>query len=176
MASGKWNRLRTTDGKPSVFLFWGSNAQSDQALEKLNQFVGDLEEANADVVTVFTDSSDLRPDEQWEYMQDFSDSSPEIKNWTSLSAGGIETMRIVFSHWYGKSELPESPFGLLVDGQKGVVGFYPADSFEKSQLLTDLKPYHSLLPVYQQAKRTLWKLTLPIPVCKNDSHRLDSAD
>ena len=139
VASGKWNRLRTTDGKPSVFLFWGSNAQSDQALEKLNQFVGDLEEANADVVTVFTDSSDLRPDEQWEYMQDFSDSSPEIKNWTSLSAGGIETMRIVFSHWYGKSELPESPFGLLVDGQKGVVGFYPADSFEKSQLLADLK-------------------------------------
>ena len=139
VASGKWNRLRTTDGKPSVFLFWGANAKSDQALEKLNQFVGDLEEVNADVVTVFTDSSDLQPDEQWTYLQDFSDNLPEIKNWTSLSVGGIESMRIVFAHWYGKRELPESPFGLLVDGQKRVVGFYPIDSFEKSQLLTDLK-------------------------------------
>ena len=139
VASGKWNRLKTTDDKPSVFLFWGSNGQSEQALEELNQFVGDLEKANAEVVTVFTDSSDLRPDEQWKYLQDFSDSAPEIKNWTSLSVGGIETMRIVFAHWYGKRELPESPFGLLVDGQKRVVGFYPVDSFERNQLLADLK-------------------------------------
>ena len=78
VASGKWNRLKTTDDKPSVFLFWGSNGQSEQALEELNQFVGDLEKANAEVVTVFTDSSDLRPDEQWKYLQDFSDSAPAV--------------------------------------------------------------------------------------------------
>ena len=139
VAAGKWNRLNTTDGKPAIFLFWGPNAQSEQTLEKLNRFVGELENANADVITVFTDSSDLRPDEQWKYLQNFSDNSTEIKNWTSLSVGGIETMKIVFAHWFGKSELPESPFGLLVDGQKRVVGIYPVDSFDKSQLLTDLK-------------------------------------
>jgi len=135
VASGKWNRLRTTDGKPSVFLFWGPNAESEQVLEKLSRFVGDLETANADVVTVFTDSSDLRPDEQWKYMQNFVDNAPEIKNWTSLSIGGMETMKIVFAHWHGKSEIPESPFGLLVDGQKRVVGFYPVDSFRKKSIL-----------------------------------------
>ena len=139
VAAGKWNRLRTSDDKPAVLLFWGSNAQSEQALKKLERFVGDLENANVDVVTVFTDSSDLRPDEQWKYLQDFSEEIPEIKNWTSLSAGGVETMKIVFAHWFGKGELPESPFGLLIDGQRRVVGIYPVDSFEKSQLLADLK-------------------------------------
>ena len=139
VASGKWNRLRISDDKPTIFLFWGPNAQSEQALERLKRFVGDLEKSNADVVTVFTDSSDLRPDEQWKYLQNFSDNISEIKNWTSLSAGGIEAMKIVFAHWFGKNELPESPFGLLVDAQKRVVGFYPIDSFEKSQLLDDLK-------------------------------------
>jgi len=171
VASGKWNRLRTTDGKPSVFLFWGPNAESEQVLEKLSRFVGDLETANADVVTVFTDSSDLRPDEQWKYMQNFVDNAPEIKNWTSLSIGGMETMKIVFAHWHGKSEIPESPFGLLVDGQKRVVGFYPVDSFRKSQLLDDLKLCDSVNQLVEnESKSGFWVN----PVLQIDSSRLSA--
>lgn len=170
VASGKWNRLKTSDGKPSILLFWGSNAESEKALEQLNRFVGDLEAANADVVTVFTDSSDLRPDEQWKYVQNFADASPKIKNWTSLSTAGLETMELVFAHWYGKSELPENPFALLVDDQKRVVGFYPVDSLEKSKLLEDLQRCDptSQLVVEESVEKGFWvNAVLPI-----DSRRL----
>ena len=139
VASGKWNRLKTSGEQPSIFLFWGQNAQSTTALEQLNRFVGELEEAKATVVTVFTDSSELRPDEQWKFLSNTAENLSEIKNWTSLSNGGLETMKIVFGHWFGKRELPESPFALLIDKQSHVVGLYPVDAFRKEQLLSDLK-------------------------------------
>ena len=139
VASGKWNRLKTSGEQPTIFLFWGQNSESEHALESLNRCVDELEAAQATVVTVFTDSSDLLPDEQWKYLSNFSENSPEIRNWTSLSSGGLETMRIVFGQWFGKRELPESPFGLLVDKQMRVVGIYPFDAFRKEQLLSDLK-------------------------------------
>ena len=139
VASGKWSLLQTSGGRPSIFLFWGQNSESEQALQQLNRFVGDLENANANVVTVFTDSSDWRPDEQWKYLENFAENSPEIKNWTSLSDGGLESMKIVFGHWFEKQELPENPFALLVDQDMKVVGFYPVEAIQKDQLLSDLK-------------------------------------
>ena len=139
VASGKWNRLKTSGKQPTIFLFWGQNSESEQALQQLNRFVGELEKAKATVVTVFTDSSGLRPDEQWKYLDNFAANSSEIKNWTSLSSGGLETMKIVFGHWFGKRELPQNPFALLVDKQMHVVGIYPAEAFQKDQLLSDLK-------------------------------------
>ena len=139
VAAGKWNLLKCANDKPSIYLFWGQNAKSEQKLEKLNRFVNELEKADVNVVTVFADSSNLRPDEQWKYLQNFEVNSPEIKNWASLSTSGLATMEIIFAHWFGKRELPVNPFGLLVDSQQKVVGIYPDDTFEKSQLLEDLK-------------------------------------
>ena len=139
VAAGKWNLLKTSGDQPSIYLFWGQNSESEQALQQLNRFAGELEVAKARVVTVFADSSDLRSDEQWKYLVNFAENSPEIKNWTSLSSGGLETMKIVFGHWFGKREIPESPFALLVDRNQKVVAMYPAESFRKDQLLEDLK-------------------------------------
>ena len=139
VAAGKWNQLKTSGEQPTIFLFWGQNSESEQVLDQLNRFVGDLEDAKATVVTVFADSSSLRPDEQWEYLSNFAENSPEIKNWTSLSSGGLETMKIVFGHWFGKRELHKTPFALLVDKQMQVVGFYPVEAFRKKQLLNDLR-------------------------------------
>ena len=139
VAAGKWNLLKCANDKPSIYLFWGQNAKSEQKLEKLNRFVNELEKFDVNVVTVFADSSNLRPDEQWKYLQNLAVNSPDIKNWTSLSTSGLATMEIIFAHWFGKRELPVNPFGLLVDSQQKVVGIYPDDTFEKSQLLEDLK-------------------------------------
>ena len=139
VAAGQWNSLRTLGEQPSVLLFWGQNSQSEQALQQLNRFVDKLEKANATVVTVFADSSNLRPDEQWKYLRNFAENFPQIKNWTSLSDGGLETMKIVFGHWFSKRELPKEPFALLVDKDMNVVGMYPFAAFEKEKLLDDLK-------------------------------------
>ena len=139
VAAGQWNLLKTLGERPSVFLFWGQNSQSEQALQQLNRFVDDLEKANATVVTVFADSSNLRSDEQWKYLRNFAENFPQIKNWTSLSGGGLETMKIVFGHWFSKRELSEDPFALLVDKDMNVVGMYPFAAFEKEKLLDDLK-------------------------------------
>ena len=139
VASGKWNLLKTSGQQPTIFLFWGQNSESEQALQQLNRFVGELEAAEATVVTVFSDSSDLRADEQWKYLANFAENSPAIKNWTSLSNGGLEAMKIVFGHWFGRREIPENPFALLVDQNQMVVGMYPAEAFRKEQLLEDLK-------------------------------------
>ncbi len=172
VASAKWSRLKMTEGKPAILLFWSPNGESEQALKRLNGIAADLEQANADVFTIFSDSSEMRPDEQWKYLQNFSDIAPNLTNWTSLSVGGLNAMEIVFSHWFGKSELPEKPFGLLVDGQKQVVGIYPFDSFEKKQLLEGLKRCD---PSYQRteedsAENGFWvNSALPI-----DSRRLSA--
>ena len=170
VASGKWNRLKTSNDQPSIYLFWGQNAQSEQALERLNRFVVKLEEAEATVVTVFTDSSDLRPDEQWKYLNNFAENSPEIKNWISLSSSGLETMKVVFGHWFGKRELPDSPFALLVDKKMQVVAIYPVDAFRKDQLLKDLKLCDQSLQLADQTanKNGFWA-TAKLPV---DSRKL----
>ena len=73
VAAGKWNQLKTSGDQPTIFLFWGQNSDSEQALDNLNRFVGDLEDADATVVTVFADDSSLRPDEQWEYLSNFAE-------------------------------------------------------------------------------------------------------
>lgn len=139
VASGKWNRLESVGNKPTILLFWGQNAQSEQALEQLNLLAGELENANANVITVFTDSADLQPDEQWKYLQNFANNLPGIKNWAALSNSGLATMEIAYAHWFGKRELPENPFGLLIDNRQRVIGIYPTDSLKKAQLLEDLK-------------------------------------
>jgi len=139
VAKGQWNCLKTSGEQPSVFLFWGQNPESTQMLQQLNRFACELEDANANVVTVFADSSNLRPDEQWKYLDNSTENSPEIRNWTSLSEGGLETMKIVFGHWFSKRGLPEQPFALLVDRDQNVVGLYPYGAFKKDQLLEDLE-------------------------------------
>ena len=139
VASGRWNLLKPSAEQPTIFLFWGQNSRSEQAIQQLNRFVGELESAKATVVTVFTDTSHLRADERWKYIGEFAADLKKIKNWTALSDGGLESMSIVFGHWFGRRELPESPFALLLDREQKVVGFYPADGFKKNQLLSDLQ-------------------------------------
>ena len=139
VADGKWNQLKASSNRPTIFLFWGQNSQSEQALERLNRFVTELEEANADVVSVFTDSSNLKTDEQWKYLVNFAENSPAIKNWASLSTGGLEKLKVVFGHWFKKREFPEHAFALMVDSNQQVIGIYPVDAFRKKQLLEDLR-------------------------------------
>ena len=78
VASGKWNLLESSTEHPSLFLFWGQNSASEQALQQLNRFVDEVERTKVAVVTVFT-GSDLRPEEQWKYLENFAENSPEIK-------------------------------------------------------------------------------------------------
>ena len=135
----KWYRVESQPNQALLAVFHDSTPASENVLQDFAKNALELEQNNIGCVAAFCDRRERATPmgDQHELSKQIIESSQWPYPGGVAAATDIEKLKLACGEWFSNQQLPELPFGVLLDRSGAVKAFYPASELGSKVLLKD---------------------------------------
>ena len=141
-AIDKFFPLRAVKEQPLLVMFFGTDESSLYSVRQLGKSVDRISDAGLDCVGVMCDpavsTAGDKANAAWNRAESIVKDLNLPFRWGVLTPASIEKLKYCAGDWFSDQQLPQLPFGLLLDSTDRVVGYYPGSVFTLKSVINDL--------------------------------------